>query len=953
MKRCFSLALVFALLTTAIACPAPAEEVVSGSVEAEVAPAQTAGDTGLTVDGAAADGGDALGALWEDGPAQAGWPDEAGAVEAGPDAQDAPQAEAEAALKAEPAEGAEAYPEESLTECAAQTPKAAIAIEVTPSKIAIGVGETYLGLRAAAPSRVTWTTSSKKVAKVDAETGAITGVRRGTCSVTATAADGSTATCTVTVAKKPGKVSLDRSALSLSAGMTARLKASVPSGTASGQVTFTSGKPKCVSVDGSGNLTALAPGAATITASTYNGKTARCKVTVSAAPAAVNLPAGEALFIAVDQKVRLKAGAVDASGEPTASEITYAVDESSPDAGCIQLNRKTGSVKGVRQGQAVVTATAHNGVAARCTVTVAAAPKSIALNRNSITIGLGEKYTGLAAILTPPDGADTCATAVTWTSDNKRVARVNASGQVTGVRTGTCTIKVKASNGKTAKCKVTVAKKPGKVSLSQSALSLSVGMTARLKASVPSGTASGQVTFTSSKPECVSVDGSGNLTALAPGAATITASTYNGRTAGCKVTVSAAPAAVNLSAGEALFIAVDQKVRLKAGAVDASGNPTPSEITYAVDKSSPDAGCIQLNRKTGSVKGVRRGQAIVTATAHNGVTARCTVTVDVAPESVKLNRDRVAIGLGEVYAGLTAGCTPPEGSDTCATAVAWTSSDKSVAKVSATGQVTGVAKGLCTITAIAANGASAACVIAVTSAPTDITVTPAVGALKVGQTGQYKISLSPDNSASRLFYQSSDTGVADIDEDGFVTAIAPGEAAITISTFNGLSKTVSLVISEGDGSDDGDGGIGDGGKTSPDNAKKLEYVITVAMSQLGKPYVYGSGYSMDSDPRGFDCSGLVYWCFLHIGIKLKDTAYRQGYDESLKKITDKNDLRRGDLVFFDTVSDSDLSDHSAIYLGNGKFIHASSSKQRVIVSDMSAAGSYHDRAFSWGRRVLD
>ena len=696
MKRCFSLALVFALLTTAIACPAPAEEVVSGSVEAEVAPAQTAGDTGLTVDGAAADGGDALGALWEDGPAQAGWPDEAGAVEAGPDAQDAPQAEAEAALKAEPAEGAEAYPEESLTECAAQTPKAAIAIEVTPSKIAIGVGETYLGLRAAAPSRVTWTTSSKKVAKVDAETGAITGVRRGTCSVTATAADGSTATCTVTVAKKPGKVSLDRSALSLSAGMTARLKASVPS-----------------------------------------------------------------------------------------------------------------------------------------------------------------------------------------------------------------------------------------------------------------GTASGQVTFTSSKPECVSVDGSGNLTALAPGAATITASTYNGRTAGCKVTVSAAPAAVNLSAGEALFIAVDQKVRLKAGAVDASGNPTPSEITYAVDKSSPDAGCIQLNRKTGSVKGVRRGQAIVTATAHNGVTARCTVTVDVAPESVKLNRDRVAIGLGEVYAGLTAGCTPPEGSDTCATAVAWTSSDKSVAKVSATGQVTGVAKGLCTITAIAANGASAACVIAVTSAPTDITVTPAVGALKVGQTGQYKISLSPDNSASRLFYQSSDTGVADIDEDGFVTAIAPGEAAITISTFNGLSKTVSLVISEGDGSDDGDGGIGDGGKTSPDNAKKLEYVITVAMSQLGKPYVYGSGYSMDSDPRGFDCSGLVYWCFLHIGIKLKDTAYRQGYDESLKKITDKNDLRRGDLVFFDTVSDSDLSDHSAIYLGNGKFIHASSSKQRVIVSDMSEAGSYYDRAFSWGRRVLE
>ena len=939
MKRCFSLALVLALLLTAIACPAPAEEVVSGNVEAEVAPAQAAGDTGLTVDGEAADAGFA--------------------VEAEPDAQDAPQAESEAALFADIEDGAEADPEAILTEGAAETPKALVAIEVSPSKIAIGVGETYAGLRATAPSpgsvvpKVTWTTSSKKVAWVDAETGAITGVREGTCSVTATAANGKTATCTVTVAKKPGKVTLSKRELSLSEGMTATLKASLPSGTASGALTYKSSKPGCVTVDENGNLTALAAGNATITVSTYNGKTAKCKVTVYAAPAAVNLPAGEALCIAVGQKVGLKASAADASGQATPAGIAYAVDESSPDAGCVKLNRRTGSVRGVRRGQAVVVVTAHNGVAARCTVTVDVAPKSVKLNQSSISIGRGEKYAGLAAILTPPKGSDTCATAVTWTSSDRRVAKVDASGRVTGVKTGSCTIKVKASNGKTAKCTVTVAKKPGKVTLSKRELSLSEGMTARLKASLPSGTASGALTFNSDKPECVTVDVSGNLTALAPGSATITASTYHGKTAQCKVTVCAAPAAVNLPAGDALCIAVGQKVGLKASAADASGQATPAGIAYAVDESSPDAGCIKLNRRTGAVQGVRQGQAVVVVTAHNGVEARCTVTVDVAPASVKLNRDAVAIGLGEVYAGLIASCTPPEGAATCATAVAWTSSDKAVATVSASGQVTGVAKGLCTITATAANGASAACVIAVRSAPAKIAVSPAVGALKVGQTGQYKVALSPDNSASRLFYRSSDEAVADVDEDGFVTAIAPGEVDITVSTFNGLSRTVSLMISEDDGTGDDDGGDGDGGKTSPDNAKKLQYVITVALSQLGKPYVYGSGYSTDSDPRGFDCSGLVYWCFLHIDIRLKDTAYRQGYDESLKKITDKNDLRRGDLVFFDTVSDGDLSDHSAIYLGSGKFIHASSSKQRVIVSDMSEAGSYYDRAFSWGRRVLE
>ena len=65
------------------------------------------------------------------------------------------------------------------------------------------------------------------------------------------------------------------------------------------------------------------------------------------------------------------------------------------------------------------------------------------------------------------------------------------------------------------------------------------------------------------------------------------------------------------------------------------------------------------------------------------------------------------------------------------------------------------------------------------------------------------------------------------------------------------------------------------------------------------------------------------------------------------------ELKRGDLVFFDTVADSDLSDHSGLYIGNGKFIHASSSGKKVIISDLSKPGSYYNRVFSWGRRVLD
>jgi len=134
-------------------------------------------------------------------------------------------------------------------------------------------------------------------------------------------------------------------------------------------------------------------------------------------------------------------------------------------------------------------------------------------------------------------------------------------------------------------------------------------------------------------------------------------------------------------------------------------------------------------------------------------------------------------------------------------------------------------------------------------------------------------------------------------------------------------------------------------------------VIYVAQSKAGCKYVYGGGYYR-SDANTFDCSGLVAFCFYKIGIKLKDSAYKQGYDNSYPKISKESDLRRGDVVCFNTNSgDGDLSDHTGIYLGNGYFIHASSgkSKMKVIVqrfTNDSISYDYYKRNFSWGRRIL-
>jgi len=130
------------------------------------------------------------------------------------------------------------------------------------------------------------------------------------------------------------------------------------------------------------------------------------------------------------------------------------------------------------------------------------------------------------------------------------------------------------------------------------------------------------------------------------------------------------------------------------------------------------------------------------------------------------------------------------------------------------------------------------------------------------------------------------------------------------------------------------------------NAEKIEYMIYVAQNQLGKPYIYGT-----AGTRSFDCSGLTSYCFKQIGVSLGRSAYAQGYDGSYTRITDTSALRRGDIICMNTLSDSDLSDHVGIYLGNGYFIHASSGSAKVIISNLNSG--YYSRVFSWARRILN
>lgn len=148
-------------------------------------------------------------------------------------------------------------------------------------------------------------------------------------------------------------------------------------------------------------------------------------------------------------------------------------------------------------------------------------------------------------------------------------------------------------------------------------------------------------------------------------------------------------------------------------------------------------------------------------------------------------------------------------------------------------------------------------------------------------------------------------------------------------------------------------------------------IVENATKLLGLPYVYGK-----QGPDAFDCSGLTSYVFKQAGIIIPRTSLEQG---NSGKPVSKEELQPGDLVFFDTRSTNDPSDigvdtsdligllpdlnstqssfipskvtHVGIYLGQNKFIHASSgAEMKVVVADLN--NKYFTQRYLFAKRYL-
>ena len=318
------------------------------------------------------------------------------------------------------------------------------------------------------------------------------------------------------------------------------------------------------------------------------------------------------------------------------------------------------------------------------------------------------------------------------------------------------------------------------VSLDKESLTMTVGDTANLTATVIPDSASDRIVSWSVSPEGIARVENGRVMALAEGTATVTATTNSGGfTASCTVTVyphvsgvTLTPSALSLKIGDDPFT---------LNAIVSPDNALNRTVNWS--SSAPSVAAVDEN---GSVTAVADGTATITVTTDDGgYTASCVVTVIQPVTGVTLAPDILSMKVGDEPAQLTANVLPAGASDKT---VIWTSSAPSVAAVDDNGRVTAVADGTATVTVTTRDGGfTASCEVTVIQPVTGVRLEPSHLSLYVGCTpATLTATVLPAGASDKtVAWSSSDPSVADVDENGSVTAVGEGSAKITVTTRDG------------------------------------------------------------------------------------------------------------------------------------------------------------------------
>lgn len=633
---------------------------------------------------------------------------------------------------------------------------------------------------------VVWESADTKVVSV-ASDGTVTAIGPGTTTVKATTNDGSfTSNCVVSVKSPAQHVSLDKTSLKLLEGESGKLTATVyPLNSTQKTLTWVSDHPDVASVDNEGNVTARKAGAATVTVKVAENVTAVCKVTVISRVTGISLS---------ETTVELKPGethqltATVLPQNASNAEVTWYSDKES-----VATVSQLGLVTGVGPGETTVHAvTTDGGKMASCLVKVGTPVKGITLSVSSKTLYVGDPSLDISATLTPANATDK---SLEWSSSDPEVASIAPGAALRAVikplKPGKTTITATTKDGGfTASCEVTVKRHVSGVSLNKASLTLYVGETESLAATVAPEDASDKTVAWSSDNSAVASVSNGKVTANKPGTAVIKVVTNDlSKEAACTVTVKRHAESVELSQKEIkLYLGENRSLTATVLPSDASDK----NVTWS--SSNPNVATVST---AGNVVSKSVGTTVITVkTADGGHQASCHVTVlepVVYATSLTITPQALNMNIGE-SASLTLQMLPSNANEK----LVWESDNESVARV-VNGDITAVGVGVAKIMVKGKNVTSNEVTVTVIDkfAVTGVKLNESEKSLQVGDSFTLTATVLPEDARDKTVTWSSDKESVATVKDGVVTAVSPGTAIIKVTAGAGaFSATCSVTVEE-------------------------------------------------------------------------------------------------------------------------------------------------------------
>jgi uncharacterized protein YjdB len=568
-------------------------------------------------------------------------------------------------------------------------PKAVASVRLTPNgSLGLLVGQTRQVAAeplasdgdVLADRPVTWASTASEIATVS-EDGLITAVAPGGAVITASS-EGQSAVLAVTVSTVPvASVDVTPAAdnvvvVTQTLQLTAVVKDVAGAPLPGRVVTWSTTDPAIATVSSTGLVTGVAPGDATISASS-GGKIGSVLVTVNPKPVGAVIVSPSQLSLEPGQTRQISAQVTDADG----NVLTGRTVEFTSENPAIATVSASGLVVGVTLGSTRVIATSE-GKTGTADVTVIPAPVATVVvtpAQASIVVGGSAQLTAVAR---DSRGNVVSGRRASWSTGAPSVATVSADGLVTGVGDGTAII-FATIDGRTGSATADVRRAAvTSVTVTPGSSNVAVGSTLQLTAIVRSGEtvlSDRVVGLTSSNPTVASVSSSGVIDARKAGLATITA-TSEGVSGTASVAVGITRVVVSPSS---TTVEVGQTRQLVASARDANNNNVPG-VPFVWTTSAAGTATVS---SSGLVTGVSEGSVAITATFQDIagsssvlVLPRPVADVDVTPSSVTLARGGTA--------QLTATLRDASGNILTGRTVTWSSSNEFVAKVDSDGLVT-------------------------------------------------------------------------------------------------------------------------------------------------------------------------------------------------------------------------------------------------------------------------